>query len=100
MKNQLTIYDVFDIKNPNEPLKMPKYNKELLKGIKGITEILDLIPKYKVTFKNPVYGNYKQKICIFMGWWHSLDGWNYDNKNIESYEEVNYKKGEQYRWEQ
>lgn len=89
MYEQYTLYDYIDEPNPNEPIKMPTYDKKILKGIKGLSDIIDKVPKYLVTFKNPVFGkpNYhKTKICIYVGWWHSLDGWNYKDEQVERWE--------------
>lgn len=72
-------------------IKMPQFDKSLLIGIKGLDEIIPLLPRYKVTFKNPVFSlpfKAKAKICVYAGYWHSLDGWNYKDEEIESYEYI------------
>ena len=99
MIGQLTIYDVLGEQDPNKPIKMPEYDRKILKGIKGLSEILDQVPKYLVTFKKPVFGGYTKKVCIYFGWWHSLDGWNYNDKDILSWKKIDFKKGDKYRFE-
>lgn len=94
--HQYSLFDIYNIPNPE--IKPPKYNKELLKGIKGLSDIVDKVPKYLVTFKKPVYGGYIKKVCIYVGYFHSLDGWNYNNDKIKEYKEINYKKGMKYRY--
>ena len=77
---------------------VPPFDKSMLKGIKGLSEITHRLPKYRVIFKRPVFGGWTEKVCIYVGYWHSLDGWNYEQKQIKSYQEVEYKTGERYRW--
>jgi hypothetical protein len=81
MYKQLTIFDF--IKNPDEPIEMPEFDKSLLEGIKGTDEIMSQLPRYKVYFKHPVYSlPYKSivKICVYVGYWLSLDRWTYKDK--------------------
>lgn len=70
-------------------VKMPEYDKELRKRGNTLDLIMDELPRYLVTFKEPVFAlpePVKQKVCVYPGWWHSLDGWNYEDKQIESWE--------------
>lgn len=99
IKGQYSLFDY--IKEYPEEKQPPEFkNKDILKNIKGLSEIINKLPKYLVTFKRPVFGGYKRKICIFIGYWHSLDGWNYDNKNIIDWNEITYKNGDKYRWKE
>ena len=75
----------------SDVLKMPEFDRTILEGIKGLDEIEGSLPRYLVTFKKPVFDipfKAKKKICVYVGYWHSLDGWNYDDKEIESYEYI------------
>lgn len=70
---------------------MPDFDKSLLEGIKGLDEIMSQLPRYKVYFKHPVYSlpfNSIAKICVYVGYWHSVDGWNYKDEQIKSYEYI------------
>ena len=74
-------------------LKMPQFDKSILIGIKGLDEIIPSLPRYKVTFRKPVYSlpfMAKAKICVYVGYWHSLDGWNYKDDEVESYSLIGY----------
>ena len=68
IENQLTIFDIIKERNPNEPIKMPNWDdeKELFRKSKTIGEILDKIPKYLVTFKEPVFGGYKKRFVYIL----------------------------------
>lgn len=85
-----------------EELKEPPIDKSIFNGIKGISEIEYKLPHYKVTFKytDDCKFKYAKKVCIYEGNhnWHSFDGWIYKTSEIESYEEINFKKGDCYRW--
>lgn len=99
IKGQYSLFDYLDEK-PGE-IKPPDFtNKEILKNIKGISEIIDQVPKYLVTFKKPVFPGYIKKICIYIGYWHSLDGWNYNNNQIKEWQKIDYKKGDKYRFKE
>ena len=78
--------------------KYPEYDKTLWKRIRTLSEVVDDMPKYKVTFKMPVFGGYIQKICIYLGYWHSMDGWNYDKHEAKEWQEVKWEKWMEYRW--
>ena len=94
IKGQMSLFDFME-----EDVKPPIFrNKDILKNIKGLAEISDELPKYLVTFKKPVFMGYKKKICIYVGYWHSLDGWNYDHKEVKEWQEVKYKKGDEYHF--
>lgn len=84
--------DIFSfIENPEAPIEMPEFDKSILDGIKGLDEIMSQLPRYKVWFRKPVYSlpfPSKAKICVYVGYWHSLDGWNYKDEQIESYEYI------------
>lgn len=77
----------------------PAYDSELLKGIKGLHEIFEKLPHYLVTFKHPVFGGWTSKICIYLGYWHSWDGWNYKKHEAKEWRKVEWKKGMKYRWQ-
>lgn len=90
---------------PDEPIKMPDWDeyKDMVAKSKALDEVMDKLPKYLVTFRKPVFGlpyPYKKKICVYVGYWHSIDGWNYmkpkELLNVESWEPVKYKKGDPY----
>ena len=97
MKGQLTVWDCIGETNPNKEIEMPKFDRTILNG-NTLDNNMNKLKYYLVTFKQLVAGGWKKKICVYHGWWHSLDGWNYDNKNIESWEEIKYQKGDKYRW--
>ena len=92
MYEQFSLFDVYnflDKPDIEKPIKMPEYDKELLKTTNTLDNIMNKLPRYLVTFKNPVFALHKpikQKVCVYVGYWHSLDGWNYYNKNIEKWE--------------
>lgn len=90
---QLTIFDYFK----KEPLKMPEFDDSILNGIKGLDEIMNRLPRYKVHFKKPVYDlpyYAKAKICVYVGYFHSLDGWSYRNEEVEVWDFIgDYPKG-------
>lgn len=46
----------------------------------------------------PVFGGYIQKICIYLGYWHSIDGWNYDKHEAKEWQEVKWESWMEYRW--
>ena len=88
-ESQLNIFDF--IPNPDAPIELPDFDESILKGIKGWDEIIPSLPRYKVYFKKPVFSlPYPSiaKICVFVGQFHSLDGWTYENKDIKSYEYI------------
>ena len=70
---------------------MPEFDISILEGIKGLDEIMGKLPRYMVTFKKPVFSlPFKSiaKICVYVGYWHSLDGWNYEDKDIADWEYI------------
>ena len=71
-------------------LEPPPFDKKLLIGIKGISDITPILPKYKIILKQPDYAGRKEKIAVWVSYFHSISdsGWNYDLKDIESYEEI------------
>lgn len=91
---QMTIEDISDIRLT---LEMPPFDREMLKGIKGLDEISHDLPKYEVAFKRPVFGEWTHKVCIYVGYWHSIDGWNYKDSDIKEWKEIEWKTGDQYR---
>lgn len=66
---------------------VPEFDKSLLKGIKGLSEITPKLPRYRVTFKRPMYRGLTD-ICVYVGYWHGLTGWNYEQKDVKSYERI------------
>jgi hypothetical protein len=89
IEGQMNIFNF--IPDPDAPIEMPDFDESLLVGIKGLDEIMYKLPRYKVYFKHPVYSlpfPCIAKICVFVGYWHSLDGWNYKDKEIKSYEYI------------
>lgn len=91
MEGQMTTFDFpglipDDFKN----LESPPFDVGLLKSIKGLSDITPTLPKYKIVLKNPDYAGRKEKIAVWVTYFHSIDdsGWNYDLKDIERYEEI------------
>ena len=74
-------------------ISMPAFDRTLIDSIRP--SALDVFyEKYPDT---PVYlvvkqmGNasplfYKALICTYTGWWHGLQGWNIEDKHVESWE--------------
>lgn len=104
---QITMFD-YDLELdliPDEPIEPPNWDeyKEMVRKCKGLDEVMHLLPKYLVTFKRPVWRlpyPIKREICVYVGLWHSLSGWSWSRPkellNIESWEPIEYKKGDQY----
>lgn len=102
MFEQLTIFDLLKEHDPNKPITPPDWSKqkELFRKSKTIGEILEHIPKYIITFKKPVNG-YKKKVAVYLGYWHTVDGYNLNKNevlNIESWETYEWENKKEYRW--
>jgi hypothetical protein len=72
-------------------MQLPEFDSSILEGIKGLDEITERLPRYMVTFKKPVFSrpyNSIAKICVYVGYWHSLDGWNYKDNEVKSWEYI------------
>ena len=87
-QDQLTIYDFLPIQNPQIP---PDFDSSLMEGICALDVFTEKYPDTPVYFVTKQMGNasplfYKALICIYTGWWHALQGWNIENKHIESWE--------------
>ena len=78
--------------------QFPEYDRDLYKKIRTISEVFDELPKYKVIFKRSVHGGYKSKVCIYLGYWHSYDGWNYAKEEVKEWKEIKWDKGKEYRF--
>lgn len=92
MKGQLSIFDFPScLPDSLKKLEAPPFNKKLLIGIKGISDIVPILPKYKIILKHADVVGRKEKIAVWVGYFHSISdsGWNYDLKEIESYSLVN-----------
>lgn len=74
-------------------ISMPKFDRSLFDNIHP--QALDVF--YETYPDTPVYlvvkqmGNasplfYKALICTYTGWWHGLQGWNIEDKHVESWE--------------
>ena len=107
IEGQMDIFQFLDKPNPTKPIPMPEWGdyKEMVQNCKGLDEVMDKLPKYLVTFKKPVWRlpyPIKKEICVYVGEWHSISGWSYSKTdellNIESWEPIEYKKGDQYSW--
>lgn len=107
IQGQMDIFSFLNVPDETKPIEMPKWDeyKEIVQNCKGLDEIEHLLPKYLVTFKKPVWRlpyPIKKEICIYVGTWHSISGWSYGRPdellNIESWEPIEYHKGEQYSW--
>lgn len=89
MEGQMNIYDFLDINNPQVPpeVKHPFDHAEH-KALDIYFSAFPDTPVYFVVKKmgkwSPLF--YKALICTYTGWWHGLQGWNIDNKAIESWE--------------
>ncbi len=72
------------------PLPPPEVDTSHIGYVKSLQEDVEPhVPKFMVTFKHPVEFGYIRKICIYNnGYWHSLDGWNYSHKQVQSYENL------------
>lgn len=82
---QLTIFDYFK----KEPLKMPEFDYSKMHGFKGLDEYTDAYPETPIYFVTKGYGSplfYDACICIYVGYWHAISGWNIDDKIVKSYE--------------
>ena len=68
-------------------MKAPSFDKGLLEGIKGISDIVPLLPKYKIVLKTPDHTGRKEKIAVWVGYFHSISdsGWNYNLNEVERY---------------
>lgn len=91
MKGQMTIFDFPSlIPDSLKQLEAPPFDKKLLMGIKEISDITPILPKYKIVLKQPDFKGRKEKLAVWVTYFHSISdsGWNYDLKDIESYEEI------------
>lgn len=92
MKGQLSIFD-FPMCLPDalKTLDAPPFDKKLLIGIKGLDDIVPILPKYKIVLKHADYFGRKEKTAVWVGYFHSISdsGWNYDLKEIEKYTLIN-----------
>jgi len=91
MKGQMTIFDFLELMPDGlKKLEPPPFDKKLLIGIKGISDIVPILPKYKIVLKQLDYAGRREKIAVWVTYFHSINdsGWNYDLKDIESYEEI------------
>lgn len=85
---QMTIYDFLDIQDPQVP---PEFDSKLMEGIPALDVFYKKYPEtpvYLVTKSmdtkwSPLY--LKALICTYTGWWHGIQGWNLDNRSIESW---------------
>jgi len=68
-------------------LEAPPFDKKLLIGIKGIDELFPVLPKYKIVLKRADYLGRKEKVSVWVGYFHSIgdSGWNYTLKEVEEY---------------
>ena len=87
---QMTIYDFLGIQDPQIP---PKFDESLMEGIIALDVFTGKYPDAPVYFVVKRMGkwsplHYKALICIYTGWWHALQGWNIDNRSIESWEVI------------
>lgn len=92
IEGQLTIYDYLSQHDPSIP---PEFNSSLMDGIIALDVFVEKYPETPVYFvTKAMHGKngavsptfYKAMVCIYTGWWHGLQGWNIENKYIESWE--------------
>lgn len=80
MKNKQTLPDT-------QILEKPPFDKKLLVGIKGIGDIVPILPKYIITLKEADYAGRIKKTAVWVGYFHSISdsGFNYNLDEIEHY---------------
>ena len=92
MEGQLSIFDFPEyLPDSLKELEPPPFDKKLLVGIKGISDIVPILPKYKIVLKRADFRGRKEKTAVWVGYFHSISdsGWNYNLKEIESYSLLN-----------
>lgn len=72
-------------------IEQPYFDRSLMEGIKALDEFTEKYPDTPVYFVTKRMGNasplfYKALICIYTGYWHALQGWNIEAKDVESWE--------------
>lgn len=81
------------VKKTRQIIPMPEFNRSLFDNIRPQTldifyEMYPDTPVYLVLKQmenaSPLF--YKALICTYTGWWHGLQGWNIEDKHIESWE--------------
>ena len=92
MEGQLTIYDYLKIQNPQIPPDFDWYSVDW-KKYPGLDVYFEAFPDTPVYFVVKRMGNasplkYKALICTYTGWWYALQGWTLDNKNVESWQQI------------
>lgn len=75
---------------PKTTLIEPPFDESLLRGIKGISDIVPILPKYRIKLKSSDCEGRVIKVAVWVGHFHSINdsGWNYSLEEIESYKKI------------
>ena len=92
MNEQMSIFDFLDIRNPQKPPEFD-WNSVDWNKYPGLDVYYEAFPETPVYFVVKRMGKvsplfYKALICTYTGWWHGLQGWNLDNKDIVSWRQI------------
>lgn len=73
-------------------IEPPEFDNSLFDNVKpqALDVFYELHPDTPVYFITKHMGkacplHYKALVCTYTGWWHGMQGWNVDNKDVESW---------------